>query len=232
MSLTLVHANKNYSSWSMRPYLLMKALGIPFESAQVWLGEPDTDAQIRRHSPSGRVPCLIDSDPPGPGGPITIWDSLAIVEYLAERFRQAGVWPAQPRDPALAPSACAEMHANLMGLRSAMPMNIRARFPGQGRTADALADIARVQALWIELRAQKAAQSGPFLFGAFSAADAFFAPVAFRFQTYGVTLEGPAATYQQALLAHPALVELQREAAEEGHPMARYDSLFQAGPVR
>jgi glutathione S-transferase len=172
--LTLVIGNKNYSSWSMRTWVLMTQAGIAFDEVQVWLAEPDTAASIARHSPSGTVPVLIDQDG---ARQIKVWDSLAICEYLAEKFPAKHLWPADTALRARARSASAEMHSSFTALRTHMPMNIRNRYPGCGMTPETAADIARLQALWSECLNTS---GGPYLFGGFCIADAMFAPVIFR----------------------------------------------------
>lgn len=214
--LHLVIGNKNYSSWSMRPWVLMTQAGIPFEETTIWLGEADTAANIARYSPSGTVPVLIDGD-------LTVHDSLAICEYLAEKFPQKNLWPKDAAMRARARSLAAEMHSGFARLRERLQMNIRNRYPGKGMTPEAAADIARIRAAWSDALARS---GGPWLFGSFGIADAMFAPVVFRFQTYGVALEGKAAEYQDTMLATPALKKLMQLAAAEGHPTARYDSLY------
>ncbi len=218
--LRLVIGNKNYSSWSMRPWVLMTQAGIVFEEIQVWLAEPDTAANIARHSPSGTVPVLLDEDG---AGTIKVWDSLAIAEYLAEKFPHKKLWPADSALRARARSASAEMHSGFTVLRTHMPMNIRNRYPGKGMNADVAADIARLQALWSECIE---ASGGPFLFGEFCIADAMFAPVVFRLQTYNVAMQGNAAAYMRHMLAAPALVNLAQLAAAEGHATPRYDDKY------
>jgi glutathione S-transferase len=215
--LKLVVGDKNYSSWSMRPWLLLTAAGIPFEEETILLGEPDTKERIARYSPSGTVPVLID-------GGVAVHDSLAICEYLAEKFPDKQLWPQDSATRARARSVSAEMHSSFSNLRGKMPMNIRNRYPGKGLSPEAAADIARVSTIWSECLAQS---GGPFLFGAqFGIADAMYGPVVFRLQTYGVALEGRAAEYQQNMLAAPAMVKLAQLAAAENHPQARYDSLY------
>lgn len=218
--LKLVIGNKNYSSWSMRPWVLLTQAGIPFEEVQIWLGEPDTAAQIARHSPTGTVPVLMDTVN---GAALRIWDSLAICEYLAEKFPDKALWPADVAARAHARAISAEMHSGFSALRTHMPMNIRNRYPGKGMAEGVAADIARVSAIWRDCTERS---GGPFLFGAFSVADAMFAPVVFRLQTYGVALEGAAAAYAQRMLAAPALVKLAQLAQAEGRPQARYDSKY------
>jgi glutathione S-transferase len=207
-TLILSIGNKNYSSWSLRPWLVLKHLGVPFEEAHVPLKRPDGRAMIRaRHSPSGRVPALQH-------GSLVIWDSLAIVEYLADIFPHADLWP-QTRDArAVARAVSAEMHAGFATLRRDMPMNIRKRHPGMGRTAQTLIEIDRIVELWRDCRA-RFGQSGPFLFGQFTIADAMYAPVVTRFETYAVKLEDDAAAYCQTVLALPAMREWARAALDE-----------------
>jgi glutathione S-transferase len=217
-ALKLVIGNKNYSSWSMRSWLLMTHFEIPFDEIQTWLHQPDTTATIKRYSPSGLVPCLVDGD-------LAIWDTLAIAEYLAEKFPEKQLWPADRKARAIARSMCAEMHSGFTALRRNMPMNIRNRYPGKGRAAEVEADITRVEAMWNECRARFGA-SGPFLFGAFSIADATFAPVVFRFNTYAVKPKGAAGEYVASMLAAPALQRLAKEAAAEGNALGVYDDLY------
>ena len=198
MALTLVIGNKNYSSWSLRPWLAMKMAGVAFDEVRIPLDQPDTKANILRHSPTGRVPCLLDT---GPQGPLTVWDSLAICEYVNEAHAGQRMWPAGGAARARARSAAAEMHSGFAPLRQNMSMDIRARKLDQGAAAmkrdDVTADIARIGALWSEALA---ASNGPFLFGGFSIADAFFAPVAMRFITYGVELAPPLAAYRDRIV--------------------------------
>ncbi len=213
--LQLVIANKNYSSWSLRPWLLLKHFGIPFEEIHVWLGEADTEQQILRYSPTGKVPCLIDGDGHA------IWDSLAIAETLAERYRQHAFWPGDAVARAHARSISAEMHSGFAALRNAMPMRIRAQLPGQGATPAALADIARIDAIWRECLQR---HGGPFLFGAFSIADAMYAPVVMRFNTYRPTLSPQAAAYVAHCTAQPAMQAWIADAQTEGHAVERYET--------
>jgi glutathione S-transferase len=214
-TLTLVVGSKNYSSWSLRGYLALAATGQPFEEKLVLLDRPDTAVNIAAFSPSGRVPALLDGDR-------VIWDSLAIGEYLHERFPAAGLWPADPAARALARSVTAEMHSGFAALRTHMPMNLRARRPGVGHGADGVEkDIQRITAIWRECRA-RFGDGGPFLFGAFCLADAFYAPVATRFLTYGVELDPVCAAYRDAVLALPAMKAWTEAAA--GEPAApKYD---------
>lgn len=212
--LKLVIGNKNYSSWSMRPWLVLNAFGIPFEEVRIALGKPDTSARIAEHSAAGRVPILI-------AGETRIWDSLAICEYLAEQFPDQNLWPRDVAARAHARSICAEMHSGFTGLRSAMWMNIRASFPGKGRTPDAQGDIARVCEIWEECL--EGAGSHRFLFGDFSIADAFYAPVVMRFRTYGVWLAPQLKAYTERVIAHPAVARWIREAEAETDRIEKYD---------
>lgn len=199
--LTLVIGNKNYSSWSMRPWVALRAAGVAFRERQLKFDSQDWADHIATHSPSGLVPVLWEGEP-GTGFPT--WDTLAIIERAHELFPSQGIWPADARARARARSICAEMHGGFRALRGAMPMNIRGRYPGKGMNLDVARDIERIGTLWANTRRQFG-QGGVHLFGAFSAADAYYAPVATRFVTYGVALTGEAAAYQQALLAAPAV---------------------------
>jgi glutathione S-transferase len=200
---TLHIGNKNYSSWSLRPWALMRALGIPFEERLHRFG-PDFAAEAASFAPAGQVPCLID-------GQTTVWDSLGIVEYLAERHD--AVWPIGATARAWARCAAAEMHSGFRALRGHHGMNIGVRVAVAERPPAVAADIARIEALWNEGLNRF---GGPFLGGdRFTGVDAFYAPVAFRFQTYGVELHGAAADYLKRLLAHPALREWEAAALAE-----------------
>lgn len=212
--LKLVIGNKNYSSWSMRPWVTMTAFGIPFEEIRIPLDTPDTATRIAAFSSAGRVPILID-------GSITVWDSLAICEYLAEQFPDRGLWPEDDAARAMARSICAEMHSGFSGLRTAMWMNIRARFRGKGRTAAAQADIGRISEIWETCLTQ----AGPhqYLFGDFSIADAYFAPVVMRFRTYAVSLAPALDAYVERVAAHPAVAQWIREAIEEKERIEKYE---------
>jgi glutathione S-transferase len=189
--LTLVVGNKNYSSWSMRPWVLMKQLGIPFDEVTLKFNSAEWDAQIARWSSSRLVPVLWRGDQ-------SVWDSLAIMETLAEWYPQKGVWPADATARAFARSAAAEMHSGFRDLRTNMPMNIRASHPGRGMSPGVQANIDRIVHLWTEAR-QRFGAGGPFLFGAFGACDAMYAPVVMRFKTYGVKLPAEAAAYCEAM---------------------------------
>lgn len=194
----LVIADKCISSWSLRPWLLLKVAGVPFTERAVRLRQPDTREQILRYSPSGRVPLLtVDGTP--------IWDSLAICEYIAECFPEKGLWPREPLTRARARSVTAEMHAGFPDLRNELSMDILKRVPTPALSEGARRDVARVQEIWREARA--AARGGPFLFGAFSVADAFYAPVVTRFVTYGIAMDPVVRAYADVILDLPAMVE-------------------------
>lgn len=203
----LVIGNKNYSSWSLRPWLLLRQHRIAFDEMRLPLDTPQFASGIRRWSPSGRVPVLQHGD-------LTVWDSLAICEYADETFLDRTGWPADAAARAIARSVSAEMHAGFQALRSALPMNCRRRVSGFVADAAAQRDIARVCALWRDCRARFGA-AGDFLFGGFSIADAMYAPVALRFVTYGIALDAGARAYVDALLALPALQEWLRDSATE-----------------
>lgn len=205
--VTLYIGNKNYSSWSLRPWLLLRQLGIEFRERKLRLFSDAFYKELTEVTPAGCVPVLVDGD-------FSVWDSLAIVEYVAEHFPKRGVWPEDSRARARARSACAEMHAGFAHLRNHMPMNIEASLPSEGRNSEVDGDIAKIVARWSDLRREFAAE-GPFLFGPFCAADAYYAPVASRFRTYGVELPKVAAAYADALLGLPAMLEWSEEAKRE-----------------
>jgi glutathione S-transferase len=209
MSLKLVIGSKNFSSWSLRGWLAMEHVGAPYEEILVSFGDPDWREQVRRYSPSGKVPYLID-------GTLGVWDSLAIVETLNELFPEAKLWPSDMAARAVARSVVAEMHSGFAALRSNMPMDLQASAPGKGHTPEALADAQRVQAIWRDCRARFGA-AGPYLFGAFSAADCFYAPVVFRFLSYGVPTDATAKAYCDAMLAHRGVKKWRDAALREPH---------------
>ena len=210
--MKLVIGNKNYSSWSLRPWLLMRVKNIPFEEQRIPLDQPDTKERVLAYSPAGKVPVLIDEG-------IIVWDTLAIVEYLAEKFPDRALWPRDMPARARARSVVAEMHSGFAALRSAMPMNCRGSFPGKGITRESQADIARIVALWEECRAGLGA-GGRFLFGDFCVADAFFAPVVSRFATYAVPLKDIARRYADAIASLPAMQEWLASARAESEFIA------------
>lgn len=194
--MKLVIGDKNVSSWSMRPWIVLQHFAIPFEETLIRLGRPESKANIERYSPSGKVPCLITDSGDA------VWESLAIMETLAERFPEHALWPRDAAARARARSVSAEMHAGFGDLRENMPMEIHTKAPGQGATPGALANIARIESIWGECLA---ASGGPFLFGEFSIADAMFAPVAMRFNTYAPLLGTTARGYVERLSALPAV---------------------------
>ncbi len=213
--LTLVIGNKNYSSWSMRPWVLLNALDIPFTEVVLKFHSTEWDADIGRYSPSGLVPVLWDGDV-GHADSVCVWESTAIYEYLAERYPDRGVWPNDRAARAHARAIVAEMHAGFRALRASMPMNIRARHPGLGMNDEVATNIARIESLWRETRVRFADHdAGPFLFGRFSAADAMFAPVVMRFMTYSPTLEADTQSYCAAVRAHPAVASWAADALAE-----------------
>jgi len=208
MSYTLYIGNKNFSSWSLRGWLVVRATGAPFDEKLVSLNDNGVKAAYKAFSPSGLVPCLVD-------GETVVWDSLAITEYLAERH--PGLWPAAPGARAWARSICAEMHSGFRALRNEMGMCIRERVDVRPWSAALAADIERVTTIWNETLARfgSLCGHGGLLFGPFCAADAFYAPVAFRFRTYGVEPPGAARAYMQMLLAHPYVQDWERAALAE-----------------
>lgn len=203
--MLLVIGNKNYSSWSLRPWIALKVLGIPFDELRIPLYRPGSKERILGYSPAGKVPVLRDGD-------TVVWDSLAILEYLAERHPQ--LWPTDRAERAQARAIAAEMHSGFAKLREHMSMNTRKRYPGKGRTPEALADVARIDEIWSQAR-------GPFLFGAFTAADAMYAPVVLRFRTYEV--EPRNKKYMQAVLDLPAMREWIEAAEREPESIPEQD---------
>jgi glutathione S-transferase len=196
MALKLVIGNKNYSSWSMRPWIGMKATGIAFEEILIPLYEPGSKEKILSYSPSGKVPILID-------GNNAVWESLSILEYLAERFPEAGLWPRDARARGVARSVAHEMHGGFMALRNHCPMNMWRPVIRRELTPDVVANVRRIETLWDECRTQFG-KEGPFLFGRFGAADAMYAPVVSRFGTYAVEVNAGARAYMEAVVALPA----------------------------
>ena len=205
--MQLLISNKNYSSWSMRPWVLLREAGIAFEEVSLKFDDAGRPRGIDRYGVAGKVPVLVlDGEP--------VWDSLAIAETVAERFPEKQLWPADRVARSVARSICAEMHSGFQALRSAMPMNIRSRHPGKGMNADSQRDIDRVVKIWTSCRSRFGA-SGPLLFGRFSIADAYYAPVVTRFQTYAVSLPAPAQAYCDAVLALRAVREWMEAARRE-----------------
>ncbi|WP_252274604.1 glutathione S-transferase family protein [Pseudomonas subflava] len=196
MSLKLVIGDKNYSSWSLRAALAMDLTGVPYEEIGIRLYQPDSRRQLMAHAPTGKVPVLHTEEGP-------VWDSLAIAEYLAERFPEAHLWPRGQYARALARSVCAEMHSGFMALRSHLSMDLARDQALAEMPAEAQADIDRVCRLWADCR-QRFGQDGPYLFGHVSIADAFFAPVAARMRSYRVALPDEAAAYVETIYQWPA----------------------------
>jgi glutathione S-transferase len=214
---TLYIGNKNYSSWSLRGWLMAKAAGITFEEVMIRLRQPNTKAEVLRHSPSGRVPALVHGD-------VSVWESLAIGEYLAELFPDAGLWPQDRGARAVARASSTEMHAGFSALRTHFPMNMRSSFPNRASTPEVQADIDRITAIWHDCRA-RFGKDGPFLFGStFCNADAMYAPVVSRFRTYKVELDSGAQAYCDAVWSFPPMQEWATAAKNE--PWVIEDSEF------
>ena len=207
MALTLIIGNKNYSSWSFRPWIALRAAGIPFEEVVIPLYEPGSKEQIIQYSPAGKVPVLIDAD-------VRVWESLAIIDHLAERFPQAALWPADAAARAHARAIAAEMHAGFAPLRRHCPMNIRRPVKKRELTPEVAANVARIDEMWSECRARFGA-GGPFLFGPFTAADAMYAPIVSRLHTYAVDVSRTARAYMDAIMGLPAWAEWTAAALKE-----------------
>jgi glutathione S-transferase len=210
---TLVIGNKAYSSWSLRPWLVLKHAGIAFDEVRIPLYEGDYKARIARYSAAGKVPVLVDAGD-------AIWDSLAICEYLAERHPQRQLWPAGVSARAHARAISAEMHSGFAALRGNMTMNVRRSFPGVGITPEVKADIARIEDIWGECMRR---YGGPYLYGDFSIADAMYAPVVTRFETYAVALSSSARKYADTVLAMPAMREWYAAAHAETEILPQYE---------
>ena len=211
--LTLVIGNKNYSSWSLRPWLAMKQVGLEFTEVRIPLDLPTTYRELRRYSPSARVPVLKD-------GELTVWESLAICEYIAERFAPY-LWPEDTVARAVARSVSAEMHSGFMNLRENLPMDCRARLCLLGTNPAVQADIDRITAIWHECRYNFGSR-GDFLFGHFTIADAMFAPVVSRFITYDVKLDAVGKAYMEAIWALPTMQEWLAAASSEEENIATF----------
>jgi glutathione S-transferase len=207
MALLLLIGNKNYSSWSLRPWIAMKVAGIPFAEQVISLDASDFKERVGKVSATGKVPALSD-------GETQVWESLAILEYLAEKFPQAGLWPAEPVARAHARSIAAEMHAGFVPLRRHYPMNIWRPVRRREPVPEVVEHISRIDAMWTDCRT-RFGQAGPFLFGAFGAADAMYAPVVSRFHTYDVDVGPVARAYMEAVLGLPAWAEWCAAAKQE-----------------
>lgn len=214
-SWKLVIANKAYSSWSLRPWLVLKHAGIPFEEIKISLRQSDTAEKIARFSASGKVPVLIDGD-------LRIWESLAICETIAEAWPEKKLWPEDPSARAVARAVSSEMHAGFQDLRQHMPMNARRHYPGQGMTPEVGRDIQRITELWEDCRS-RFGKGGDFLFGRFSIADAMFAPVCVRFTAYDPPLETSARAYVKTIMHLPAMAEWVKAAREEKEVIDAYE---------
>lgn len=212
--LKLVIANKLYSSWSLRPWLMLTAFSIPFEEIVIPLREADSRSRVLEYSPSGKVPALVDDD-------VTIWESLAIIEYLAEKHPDIAIWPKNGKARAHARSISNEMHGGFQTLRQACPMHLGARFATPPLTELLKANVDRIEDIWAETRNRYGA-GGPYLFGTFSAADAMYAPVATRFETFQIPVREATQAYMDAVLAHPALVSWRQAALAEPWKIAEY----------
>jgi glutathione S-transferase len=218
MTLRLVIGNKNYSSWSMRPWLALRANNIPFEEVFISLYTGVSDKQrILDFSHSGKVPILVDGD-------VTIWDSLAIIEYIAERFPEKRLWPEHPSYRAHARSVSAEMHSGFAALRNECGMNLHRPVRAIELSAEARANIGRIQEIWGECR-ERYAQSGPFLFGAFGGADAMFAPVVHRFRTYAIAVTKETQCYMDTMIALPAFAEWTKAGLAETVVIEKFETL-------
>jgi len=220
--LSLVIGNKNYSSWSMRPWVLMTQLGIDFQEVLLKFHSAEWDAQIERWSPSRLVPVLWR-------GEQSVWDTLAIMETLHEWYPDKNVWPRDPQARAFARSAAAEMHSGFRDLRAHMPMNIRASHPGKGRRAEVDANVRRIEHLWGEAR-KRFGTGGDFLFGEFSAVDAMYAPVVMRFKTYAVPLTPAGERYCDAMRASRG-VRLWVEGALQEKEFVAEDEPYASAPA-
>ena len=207
MALTLVIGNKNYSSWSFRPWIAMKVAGIAFDEVVISLDAPDFKSRVSKISGTGKVPALDDNG-------IHVWESLAFLEYLAERFPAARLWPADPAARAEARAISSEMHAGFVPLRRACPMNMRRPVKKRELNDETVANVRRIEAMWKDCR-KRYGSGGPFLFGPFCAADAMYAPVVARFHTYDVEVDAAARAYMAAMRALPAWREWETAALKE-----------------
>ncbi len=218
MALKLVIGNKNYSSWSMRPWVALRATDIAFEEVFIplYTGAADKE-KILSFSRSGKVPVLIDGD-------VTVWDSLAIIEYAAERFPEARLWPEDRASRAHARSISAEMHSGFAALRNECGMNLHRPVKPIALSDDTRANIARIQQIWTECR-ERYGKAGPFLFGAFSGADAMYAPVVHRFRTYAIEVAPEAAAYMETMMALPAFQEWTRAGLAETLVIERFETV-------
>ena len=216
MTMKLVIGNRNYSSWSMRPWLVMREVGLEFEETVIPLRQPDTPARIAQYSPSGKVPVLIDCD-------VKVWESLAIISYLADKYPDKAIWPEGAAARAYAKSIAMEMHGGFQALRQTCPMHLGKRFAAPTMTDDLAANVSRVEDIWRETRGRFGA-GGPYLFGKrFTAADAMFAPVATRFDSYSIPVAADTRAYIDAIYAHPGFVEWRTAAFEEPWSISAFE---------
>ena len=213
--MLLVIGNKTYSSWSFRPWIAMKVAGIAFDEEVISLYVEGGREQILKHSPAGKVPILID-------GEVRVWESLAILEYLADKFPAAGLWPSDMAARAHARAISTEMHAGFVPLRTECGMSFWRPPAKRALSAEAQANVARVQAIWTDARAKYGA-GGPFLFGKFTAADAMYAPVVQRFVAYDIDVYAPVKAYMQAMIALPAWSEWRRAALRETWVIPKFE---------
>jgi glutathione S-transferase len=207
MELKLIIGNKNYSSWSLRPWIAMKVAGIAFEEEVISLSATDFKARVGKVSGTGKVPALVDGD-------VRVWESLAILEYLAEEYPRARLWPSDPAPRALARAIAAEMHAGFSPLRRHLPMNMWRPVMPRQLTPEVKANVRRIEEIWIDCRTRYGT-GGPFLFGPFGAADAMYAPVVARLHTYAVEVAEAARAYMDAVMALPAWGEWRAAALVE-----------------
>ena len=213
--MKLAVGNKLYSSWSLRAGMLLRAFDIPFEETVIAMYKNDTKMRMLEYGPTGKVPAIQDGD-------INIWESLSILEYIAECYPEKNIWPAQKAARAHARSACSEMHAGFMGIRSVCPMNLTANFVPKDRGEEVEADVRRLEALWTEARF-RFGDGGDFLYGEFCAADAMFAPVVTRLDTYQIPVSKSMHTYMDAVLNHPAFLQWKEEAFQEPWFLPHYE---------
>jgi glutathione S-transferase len=213
--MQLIIGNRLYSSWSLRPWILMKALDLPFEETVIPLSTPETADLIRAEGGAGKVPILKDGD-------VTVWESLAIMEYLHDRFPGAGVWPTEIKARTHARVISNEMHAGFQPLRAACPMNLGAKLAFKAYGDDVAASVARVEDVWADARGRYGA-GGSFLFGQFSAADAMYAPIVTRLNSYGWPVTPQSRVYMDAVLAHPAFVAWRDAALAEPWHLPHYE---------
>jgi glutathione S-transferase len=216
--MKLIIGNKNYSSWSLRPWIAMKQMGIEFEEIRIPLYQSGSSEAIAQYSPAARLPILLD-------GNRTIWDSAAILEYLAERFPERPFWPQNIEARTVARCVSAEMHSGFFALREQMPMNCKARFLGKGKSPASEKDITRVRQIWNDCRSQFG-EGGEFLLGEFSIADAVYAPVVLRFVTYGVEVNSVGQAYMDSMMKLPALQAWISAGIAETEAMSQYDDLY------